>query len=107
MHLHAPGRHRRNPDGDHRPVAAPRGRRGSSLAPMSWTWRLEGPAGGTVDPVSVGVVPPPSDNQGDAESWLGEHWRELLARGVTAVTLLDGETRVYGPMGLAPDRPSY
>ncbi|MGY1741032.1 MULTISPECIES: hypothetical protein [unclassified Blastococcus] len=70
---------------------------------MSWTWRLEGPAGETVDPASVGVAIPPSDNQGDAESWLGEHWRLLLARGVHSVTLLDGETRVYGPMGLAPN----
>ena len=70
---------------------------------MSWTWRLEGPAGETVDPASVGVPVPPAENQGDAESWLGEHWRELLARGVHAVSLFAGETRVYGPMGLAPN----
>ena len=56
-----------------------------------------------MDPATVGVTVPPSENQADAESWLGEHWRELLARGVHAVTLLDGETRVYGPMGLAPN----
>ncbi len=68
-----------------------------------WTWRLEDPAGETVDPASVGVVPPPSENQSDAESWLGEHWRELLARGVSAVTLFDGENRAYGPMRLAPN----
>jgi hypothetical protein len=42
-----------------------------------------------------------TDNQGDAESWLGENWRELLARGVATVTLFDGENEVYGPMGLA------
>ena len=70
---------------------------------MSWTWRLEGPAGETVDPASIGTTVPTSENQGDAESWLGEHWRELLASGVSAVTLFDGETRVYGPMGLAPN----
>jgi hypothetical protein len=70
---------------------------------MSWTWRLEGPAGETVDPASLGVEVPPSDNQGDAESWLGENWRELLARGVHAVSLFEGDAQVYGPMGLAPN----
>ena len=44
---------------------------------------------------------PESENQGDAESWLGEHWRDLLARGVATVTLFEGEEQVYGPMGLA------
>jgi hypothetical protein len=68
-----------------------------------WTWRLESPAGETVEPATVGVTVPPSENQGDAESWLGEHWRDLLDRGVSAVTLFDGETLVYGPMGLAPN----
>ena len=64
---------------------------------------MEDAAGQTVDPASVDVVVPPSENQSDAESWLGEHWRELLARGVHAVTLFDGETRVYGPMRLSPN----
>ena len=83
-----------------RVTAVPR-RRVASLAAMTWTWRLEGPAGETVDPASIGLAVPPSDNQGDAESWLGENWRELLARGVHSVTLFDGDSRVYGPMGLA------
>jgi hypothetical protein len=68
---------------------------------MSWHWRFEDPAGAAIDPASIGVEPEESDNQGDAESWLGEHWRDLLARGVATVTLFDGETEVYGPMGLA------
>lgn len=68
---------------------------------MSWHWRLEDPAGTTIDPAAVGVEVPESENQGDAESWLGEHWRDLLARGVATVTLLEGEEKVYGPMGLA------
>ena len=68
---------------------------------MSWHWRLEDPSGGEIDPASLGVTVSESDNQGDAESWLGENWRELLARGVATVTLFDGETEVYGPMGLA------
>ena len=68
---------------------------------MTWHWRLEDPSGAEIDPASVGVEVPESDNQGDAESWLGENWRELLARGVATVTLFDGEDEVYGPMGLA------
>lgn len=38
--------------------------------------------------------------QGDAESWLGEVWRDLLDAGVAAVTLLEGDREVYGPMSL-------
>ncbi|HLM04777.1 MAG TPA: hypothetical protein VK402_06260 [Blastococcus sp.] len=68
---------------------------------MSWQWRLEDPTGATIDPASLGVEVPGSENQGDAESWLGEHWRELLERGVATVTLFDGDEKVYGPMGLA------
>jgi len=68
---------------------------------MSWHWRLEDPTGATVDPASLGIEVPASENQGDAESWLGEHWRELLERGVATVTLSDGDEKVYGPMGLA------
>ncbi|SFP33529.1 hypothetical protein SAMN05660464_2834 [Geodermatophilus dictyosporus] len=69
---------------------------------MTWTWRLEDPDGAPLDPVTLGVEVPAADNQGDAESWLGENWRDLLARGVAAVSLFDGEAKVYGPMALAP-----
>jgi hypothetical protein len=41
-------------------------------------------------------------SQGDAETWIGETWRDLLNVGVTQVTLLDGGRKVYGPMGLRP-----
>ncbi len=68
---------------------------------MSWHWRLEDPAGAAIHPSTLGVEVPESDNQGDAESWLGEHWRDLLARGVATVTLFEGEEEVYGPMALA------
>jgi hypothetical protein len=68
---------------------------------MSWYWRFEDPSGAPVDPATLGVVPIESDNQGDAESWLGENWRELLERGVATVSLFDGDTEVYGQMGLA------
>ncbi len=69
---------------------------------MSWHWRLEDASGAAVDPAAVGVEMPATDNQGDAESWLGEHWRDLLANGVATATLFDGTTKVYGPMALAP-----
>jgi hypothetical protein len=39
-------------------------------------------------------------SQGDAESWLGEQWRELAEAGVDAVTLEHEGTVVYGPMSL-------
>ena len=68
---------------------------------MSWHWRLEDPAGTAIDPATVGVEAVVSENQGDAESWLGENWRELLDRGVATVTLFDGDDEIYGPMGLA------
>ena len=41
-------------------------------------------------------------SQADAESWVGEAWQELLADGVDAVTLLEGDRVVYGPMSLHP-----
>jgi hypothetical protein len=41
-------------------------------------------------------------SQGDAESWIGEHWRSLLESGVDQVTLLDDGTPEYGPMSLHP-----
>jgi hypothetical protein len=69
---------------------------------MTWTWRLEGPDGATIDPAVLGVEVPSADNQGDAESWLGENWRDLLGRGVATVSLFDGDRKAYGPMGLAP-----
>ncbi len=73
----------------------------TSLPGMSWHWRLEDPSGAVLDPASLGVEIPQTDNQGDAESWLGENWRDLLERGVATVTLFDGDREVYGPMGLA------
>jgi hypothetical protein len=66
---------------------------------MAWTWRLESEDGSVLD-----SVPSPSHaNQSDAESWLGEQWRELAEAGVARVTLLDADTEVYGPMSLAAD----
>jgi hypothetical protein len=65
---------------------------------VSWTWRLEATDGSVLS-----ISTPAHPNQSDAESWLGENWRELAERGVAAVTLLDGGSQVYGPMSLAEE----
>jgi hypothetical protein len=68
---------------------------------MAWSWRYETAAGEpAVAPESPRAEAFPS--QSDAESWLGENWRELLSAGVEQVTLLDGDRPVYGPMSLRP-----
>ena len=42
-------------------------------------------------------------SQGEAESWLGETYPDLLEHGVRAVSLYEGDRLVYGPMSLEPD----
>ncbi len=66
---------------------------------MEWRWRYENERGEAVQPVGDGGAFP---SQGDAESWIGETWAELLAQGVEQVHLLEGDRVVYGPMGLRP-----
>jgi hypothetical protein len=58
---------------------------------MSWRWTYD--TGG-----ASGEFPA----QADAEAWLGESWQALYDDGVRAVTLLDGDREVYGPMSLEP-----
>lgn len=41
--------------------------------------------------------------QGEAETWLGEVYPDLLAAGVRAVSLYEADRRVYGPMSLEVD----
>lgn len=67
---------------------------------MTWTWRLEDATGSTVEG-SEAPASPAHSSQADAESWLGEHFRDLAEAGVAQVTLLDGGTEVYGPMPLS------
>lgn len=63
-----------------------------------WWWRLETSDGAEVDVEGVGAQTFPS--QGDAESWVGEYWRDLVEGGADAVTLFHGDHQVYGPMSL-------
>lgn len=41
-------------------------------------------------------------DQAAAEAWLSENFEALSDQGIGEVTLLDGETVVYGPMDLDP-----
>jgi hypothetical protein len=66
---------------------------------MTWIWRLEHGDGST----KTDVNSPAHLTQSDAETWLGENWQELLAQGVTAVTLFEDDRLEYGPMSLARD----
>lgn len=65
---------------------------------IAWTWRLEakeGPsAGGDLDV-------PEFPSQSDAETWLGEVWRDLVGAGAVSASLYEGDRLVYGPMSLA------
>jgi hypothetical protein len=66
----------------------------------SWTWRYEAADGSTMTAPDLPRAGFPS--QADAETWVGETWRELVASGVEQVSLLDGGQQVYGPMSLRP-----
>jgi len=68
-----------------------------------WHWRADRPTGGRTSAgrPSVGTERFPS--QGEAESWLGETYPDLLEHGVRAVSLYEGDRLVYGPMSLEPD----
>ena len=67
------------------------------MARVTWRWRLEATDGTEL----TGPNSPVHPNQSDAESWLGENWRELADAGVAQASLFDGDRRVYGPMPLS------
>jgi hypothetical protein len=64
-----------------------------------WCWRYERTDGSVVETAVPSETFPA---QADAETWIGEEWASLLEQGVDAVTLLEGERVVYGPMSLHP-----
>jgi hypothetical protein len=69
-----------------------------------WWWRLEDAEGEEVE-LSGEAAEEYGDkrfaNQADAESWIGEIWAGLAEAGVAAVTLIEMERVVYGPMSLS------
>jgi hypothetical protein len=64
---------------------------------MTLRWRYQDFDGGSTPGPDITF-----DDQAQAEEWLGHEWPALLAGGVAAVTLLDGQDEVYGPMSLQP-----
>ncbi len=70
---------------------------------MSWCWQAVTRSGaGPLDPAELGLDQR-FPSQGDAESWLGESYPDLMAAGVQAVSLYEEDRLVYGPMRLEPE----
>jgi hypothetical protein len=63
---------------------------------MAWAWRYLGANGQKQLGGSETFA-----NQSDAESWLGQSWRELVAAGVVTAVLVEDE-RVEYRMSLMP-----
>ncbi|SCL17879.1 hypothetical protein GA0074692_0275 [Micromonospora pallida] len=63
---------------------------------MPWSWRYEGANGESVDGPTETF-----SSQADAESWIGQTWRQLASSGVTSVDLVEDD-RVEYRMSLAP-----
>ena len=63
---------------------------------MPWNWRYESGDGQTVTGPAETF-----GSQADAESWIGQNWRELASAGVTSVTLVEDD-RVEYRMSLLP-----
>ncbi len=61
---------------------------------MTWTWTLETAAGDVMRWSEA------FESRGDAESWIGEAFGDLVSDGVDQVRLFDGENEIYGPMSL-------
>ncbi|MER7499951.1 hypothetical protein AB0L05_19515 [Nonomuraea pusilla] len=65
---------------------------------MTWRWRYESANGSEVTDRALPREVFPS--QADAESWLGENWRDLLAAGVERVALLEEDRVEYAGLSL-------
>lgn len=68
---------------------------------MSWTWRYHAEQGAPI-PAAAEQPADGFPTQADAETWVGEVWRDLLAEGIDSVTLYEDDRLVYGPMSLHP-----
>ena len=68
-------------------------------SPTGWWWRAT-----DASDAEVAIDERPEfPTRGDAESWLGLNWKELLEGGADQVVLSDGDTKIYGPMSLHAD----
>lgn len=68
---------------------------------MAWTWSYADRSGAELTGPELITTAFPT--QSDAESWLGESWRELAEAGVDNVTLHEDGEVVYGPMSLSDE----
>jgi hypothetical protein len=68
---------------------------------VAWTWRYLNELGQPVEAPDLDGAAEIFPSQSDAESWLGENWRELFAAGATEVALLEDQRTEY-TMPLAP-----
>jgi hypothetical protein len=78
--------------------SAPRLPDGSVDDPANWRWMYADEAGIAMSEPDITFT-----SQQEAEDWLGDQFEQLSADGVAAVTLMDGEHAVYGPMFLTAD----
>ncbi len=69
---------------------------------MGFTWRYERADGTAVVDLPASATTEAFPSQSDAETWVGETWRDLLRDDIDAVTLLHDGAVVYGPMSLHP-----
>ncbi len=63
---------------------------------MPWSWRYE-----NVDGQPVAGPTETFSSQADAESWIGQEWRQLAEQGVAGVVLVEDD-RVDYRMSLLP-----
>ncbi|HYN57696.1 MAG TPA: hypothetical protein VES03_10915 [Motilibacterales bacterium] len=70
---------------------------------MSWTWQYHAAQGAPI-PESASQPADGFPTQADAETWVGEVWRDLLEEGIDGVSLYEDDRLVYGPMSLHPSQ---
>ncbi|MFG2044390.1 hypothetical protein [Dactylosporangium sp. NPDC048998] len=63
---------------------------------MAWTWQFEDAESRLVDGPNEAF-----SSQSDAESWLGQTWRELVAKGAATAILTEDDRTEY-KMSLLP-----
>ncbi|MEU9126724.1 hypothetical protein AB0D08_01190 [Kitasatospora sp. NPDC048540] len=59
---------------------------------MVWTWRFEKEDGSQV---AASGAEEEFSSQGDAESWIGESWKDLLEGGADRAVLRDDDRVIY------------
>jgi len=64
---------------------------------MAWTWRYEDADGKPVDHPAESF-----GGQADAESWLGQTWRDAVAAGAVTAVLVEDDRVEYRMSLLSP-----